>query len=58
MKNPNPDCSLNKDCFNYGMSCKNCCFSVAEIERRKALPLVLLPNGLWGKKVGKEKPYA
>ena len=53
----NPDCSLNKDCFGDGIPCTLCCFSRSEIERRKKLPLVLLPNGLWGKKVGKGKNY-
>ena len=49
-------CSLNRDdgkcahgpCREYG-------WSYEEIERRKALPLVPLRNGLMGKKIGKRR---
>jgi hypothetical protein len=35
--------------------CRGCGFSFPEIERRKALPLVKLDNGLYGKIVGQRK---
>lgn len=42
-------------CFGHG--CETCGFSYKEALRRKALPLVKLDNGLYGKKVGKrERP--
>lgn len=38
-----------------GQECRHCGFDADEIQRRKALPLVELPNGLRGKRVGREK---
>lgn len=34
--------------------CEGCPWSYAEIERRRKLPLVQLPNGLMGKMVGQK----
>lgn len=37
-----------------GQECKHCGFDADELQRRKALPLVELPNGLLGKVVQQE----
>ena len=37
-----------------GQECKHCGFDADELQRRKALPLVELPNGLLGKVVQRE----
>ena len=38
-----------------GAECRRCGFDRGELRRRKALPLEELPNGLRGKRVGREK---
>lgn len=40
-----------------GAECRRCGFDAGEFKRRKSLPLVELPNGLMGKRVGsRENP--
>lgn len=40
-----------------GAECRRCGFDAGEFKRRRALPLVELPNGLRGKRVGsRENP--
>ena len=47
-------CSLNRQEEKCPLKpCEGCAWSFAEIERRRKLPLVKLPNGLMGKYVGK-----
>lgn len=54
MKNDNELCSMHiVEEVCPLKPCQGCGFSLAEIERRKALPLVKLDNGLYGKRVGK-----
>ena len=38
-----------------GAECRRCGFDAGEFKRRRALPLVELPNGMRGKRVGREK---
>lgn len=38
-----------------GQECKHCGFDAGEFKRRRELPLEELPNGLRGKRVGREK---
>lgn len=48
------NCTM-KDAQCNGQGCRDCGFSVGEIERRKKLPLVKLDTGLYGKRVGKRR---
>lgn len=38
-----------------GAECRHCGFDADELQRRRALPLEELPNGLRGKRVSREK---
>lgn len=38
-----------------GAECRRCGFDAGEFKRRRELPLEELPNGLRGKRVGREK---
>ena len=38
-----------------GAECRHCGFDAGEFKRRRELPLEELPNGLRGKRVGREK---
>lgn len=38
-----------------GAECRHCGFDAGEFKRRRDLPLEELPNGLRGKRVGREK---
>lgn len=46
------NCTM-KDAQCNGRECSTCGFSVAEVKRRKTLPLVKLDTGLYGKRIGK-----
>lgn len=53
----NSVCSCDKDESNCVHSpCEWCGWSYGEIQRRRELPLVRLPNGLLGKQVGRGRP--
>ena len=49
-------CSINKNILTCPLCpCSECGWSYKEIERRRKLPLIEFPNGLYGKDVTKPR---